>query len=206
MIKRNIGLAVFWISITWMIAWIVVAKVFWSPLMRTLTLEEINQTIWAYTGPLQFLYGISIPLGAIAAAVGILLYTRARGSTIWMVGVGSFIALILSFATLMFNLYSPPLFGVGGSLILLSFMGILWLWAKERTTLEGSSTAAADFRLVGYVFQLMAAWYLCGKAAEGFVKGLEGLPTMSMMNILIFLALGWLFLFISHYKSRPRQR
>ncbi len=48
----------------------------------------------------------------------------------------------------------------------------------------------------------MAAWILCGKAAKGFVKGLEELPTTSMMNILILLAMGWIFLFLSHYKSR----
>ncbi len=67
--------------------------------------------------------------------------------------------------------------------------------------LNGSSTIAADFRLVGYVFMFMAAWILCGRAAQGFVKGLEGLPIMSMMNVLILLAVGWVFLFLSHFKS-----
>ena len=28
---------------------------------------------------------------------------------------------------------------------------------------------------------------------------------MSMMNILVFLALGWIFLFFSHYMSRKQQ-
>jgi hypothetical protein len=71
--------------------------------------------------------------------------------------------------------------------------------------LKESHVIAVDFRLVGYVFMLMAAWILCGKAAQGFVKGLEGLPTTSMMNILILLAGGWVFLFLSHYKSRQGQ-
>jgi len=31
----------------------------------------------------------------------------------------------------------PPLFGIGGTLILLFFIGILWLWAKERIALKG---------------------------------------------------------------------
>ena len=88
---------------------------------------------------------------------------------------------------------------------MMSYIGIVWLWAKERMALKGSSTIALDFRLVGYIFMLMAAWYLCGKGADGFVKGLEGLPTMSMMNILILLALGWVFLFLSHYTSRRQQ-
>jgi hypothetical protein len=41
--------------------------------------------------------------------------------------------------------------------------------------------------------------------AEGFVKAVEGLPIVSMMNILIFLSMGWIFLFLSHYKSRQQQ-
>jgi len=44
--------------------------------------------------------------------------------------------------------YFPPFFGIGGALILLSFFGILWLWAKERMALKGSSTAAADLKTV----------------------------------------------------------
>ena len=202
MTKQKVGLVLFWISVIWMVTWVTIANIFWSPLMRSLTTEEINQTIWAFGGPLQLIYGVSVPLGAIIAGVGILLYTRAKGSSVWKVGIGLFIAFFISFVTLVFNIYFPPLFGIGGSLILLSFIGILWLWAKERMALKGSSTIAADFRLVGYVFMLIAAWYLCGKGADGFVKGLEGLPTMSMMNILILLAMGWVFLFLSHYKSR----
>ena len=205
MTKKKFGLVVFWISVIWMIVWVAIAYIFWRPLLHSLTTEEIYQTVWTFTGPLQLIYGVSILLGAIVAAVGILLYTHAKASTVWKVGIGSFITLFLSFVSLVLNIYSPSLFGIGGSLILLSFVGILWLWAKERMVLKGSSTIAADFRLVGYVFMLMAAWYLCGKGADGFVKGLEGLPTMSMMNILILLALGWVFLFLSHYKSRGQE-
>jgi len=200
--KQKVGLVVFWTSVIWMITWVVIANVFWAPLLRSLTTEEIYQTVWTFAGPLQLIYGISIPLGAIAAGAGISHYAGATRSTVWKVGMGLFFTLFISFVTLVFNIYSPPVFGIGGSIILLSFIGILWLWAKERMTLKGLSTLAADFRLVGYVFMLMAAWYLCGKGPDGFVKGLEGLPTMSMMNVLILLATGWAFLFLSHYKSR----
>jgi hypothetical protein len=68
--------------------------------------------------------------------------------------------LILAFAAMGLNLYSAPVFGIGGTLILLSFIGIVWLLAKERMALRGSSTTAADLRLVGYVFMLMAAWLI----------------------------------------------
>jgi hypothetical protein len=205
MTKKKVGLIVFCISVIWMIAWVFIGRGIFGPLLHSLTTEEINQTIWAFTGSLNRLYGFSVPLGAIVAGVGTLLYADAKGSTVWKVGLGLFIMFVIFLATLALNLYSPPLFGVGGTLILLSFIGMLWLWAKERIALKGLSKTAADFKLAGYVFMLIAAWFLCGKAAEGFVKGLEGLPTMSMMNILILLAMGWVFLFLSDYQSRQQK-
>ena len=205
MTEQKVGLVLFWIGVIWMLAWVFIGRGIFGPLLHSLTTEEINQTIWAFTGPLNRLYGLSVPLGAIVTGIGILLYAGAKGSTVWKVGTGLFITFLLSLLTLALNLYFPPLFGIGGTLILLSFIGILWFWAKERIALKGSSTTAADFKLVGYVFMVIAAWFLCGKAAEGFVKGLEGLPTMSMMNILMLLAMGWVFLFLSDYKSRRGQ-
>ena len=203
--KQKVGLVVFWISVIWMIAWVIISKGIFGPLAYSLTTEEINQTIWVFTGPLNILSGVSLLLGAIVAGVGILLYAGAKGSTVWKDGIGLFVVLIIVLVATALNFYSAPVFGFGGSLIFLSFIGTLWLLAKKRMALEDSSTTAVDFKLVGYVFMFMAAWFLCGKAAQGFVKGLEGLPTTSMMNILILLALGWVFLFLSDYKSRKQK-
>ena len=201
MAKQKVGLVLFWTSAIWIIAWVIIAQGIFGPLAHSLTTEEINQTVWAFTGPLNMLSGVSPLLGAMVAGIGISLYAGAKGSTVWKVGIGLFIVLMIALVATALNFYSAPVFGFGGALILLSFVGALWLWAKERMALEGSSALAADFRLVGYVFMLMAAWILCGKAAQGFVKGLEGLPITSMMNILILLAMGWVFLFLSHFKS-----
>ena len=81
MIKQKIGLVLFWISIVWIVAWESVAVIKILPLMHSLTLAEFNQTIWAFTGPMGILYGISLPLGAIVAGVGLLIYSGAKGST-----------------------------------------------------------------------------------------------------------------------------
>ena len=205
MTKQKVGLVIFWIGIIYAFSWLVIGWTSVGPAMRNLTLEEFNQTIWAFTGPLSMMSATGIPLGGLIAGIGILLYSGAKGLTVWKVGIGLFITFFISLVTLALNLYSPPVFGIGGTLILLSFIGILWLWAKARIALKGSSTTAANFKLVGYVFMLIAAWFLCGKAAEGFVKGLDGLPTMSMMNILILLTMGWVFLFLSDYKSHQQQ-
>ena len=159
MTRGKAGLALFWAGVVWMFAWVIVA-IARGPLMHSLTLDELNQTIWALTGPMNALYGLSIPLGAVGAGIGMLLYAGAKGSTAWKVGIGSLIALVASLAAMALNYYSAPVFGVGGTLILLSFIGIVWLSAKERIALEGSSTTGADFKLAGYVFMVMAAWFI----------------------------------------------
>ena len=205
MTKQKVGLVLFWISVIWMIAWVMIGKGIFGPIAYSLTTEEINQTIWAFTGPLNILSGVSPLLGAIIAGIGILLYADAKGSTVWKVGLGLLVILMVALTATAFNYYSAPLFGIGGALILLSFIATLWSLAKQRLAIEATSSISVDLRLVGYVLMFMAAWILCGKAAQGFVKGLDGLPTTSMMNILILLATGWVFLFLSEYKSRSRR-
>ena len=160
MTKRKSGLVIFWIGAIWAILWGVIIASTRAMLVHDLTNAELNQTVWAFTGPLGMLYGFAVPLGAIVAGIGILLYSGAKGSTVWKVGIGLFIAFIIAQVTYALYFYSVPLFAIGGTLILLSFIGILWLWAKERMAVKGSSTTAADFKLVGYVFMLIAAWFI----------------------------------------------
>ena len=159
MTKQKVGLVIFWIAVIWAILWGVVGSIFNSAAMHSLTMEELNQTIWALDGPLFMLWGVfGATLGAIVAGIGLLLYSGAKASTVWKFGIGICLAFIIAMF-MQFLGHFPPLFGIGGTLILLFFMGILWLWAKERMALKGPSTTATDFRLVGYVFFFIAAWY-----------------------------------------------
>ena len=201
MTKRKVGLVLFWIGVIWAIAW-GNGGYFQD---TSLTMEELNQTIWAPTGPLFMLWGVGVPLGGIVTGIGLLLYSGAKGSTVWKVGIGLFIAFVISLVPAALDFYSPPLFGIGGTLILLSFTGILWLWAKERIALKGSSTTAADFKLVGYVFMLIAAWFTCGAVSFPYSKALEGQPPQNPTHVMIFFVLGWLFLLLGHYQSRKQQ-
>ena len=66
--------------------------------------------------------------------------------------------------------------------------------------LEGLAKTAAEFQLTGYIFLIMAMWYLCGALARPFQKAFEGSTPGSPVAIMVFLVLGWLFLFISHYQ------
>ncbi len=202
--NRKIGLILFSIAIVWAILWGIIDWLYVSPAIRNLTSDEINQTIWRHPGPLFLLWGFYIPLVSLLAGVGMLLYSGAKGSTIWKYGVGIFLVASIYPAVRNFE-HIPPLFGIGGTLILIIFMGMLWLWAKERMALKDASATAVDLKLVGYVFMLIAAWYICGIAGQPFLKALEGTPTASPIHVMILLVLGWLFLFLSHYKSYKQQ-
>ena len=161
MTKQKVGLVLFWIGFIWAILWgVVIGFIFVNPTMNALTPAELSQSIWAMTGPLFMVWGVfGTTLGAIVAGIGLLLYSGAKASTVWKFGIGIVLAFIIAVYMQLLG-HFPPLFGIGGTLILLFFMGILWLWAKERMALKGSSTTAADFKLVGYVFMLIAAWFI----------------------------------------------
>ena len=202
--KQKVGLLLFWIAVIWAILWGVIGSIFVDTALKNLTIEEFNQTIWAFMGLWHLLWVFGVPLGALVAGIGLLLYSDAKGSTVWKFGIGSVLGVTLGMA-IGFLGHIPPLFGIGGTLILLLFFGILWLWAKERMALKDASATAVDLKLVGYVFMLIAAWYICGIAGQPFLKALEGTPTASPIHVMIFLVLGWLFLFLSHYKSYKQQ-
>jgi hypothetical protein len=70
--------------------------------------------------------------------------------------------------------------------------------------LEGTDTAAADLKLTGYVFMVIAAWFICGIASQPFLKALEDESPPTPMHVIILLVMGWFFLFLGHYKSRKR--
>jgi hypothetical protein len=204
MTKQKVGLVLFWIAVIWAFLWGVLGSVFVGSAFNNLTMAEVNQTMWAFAGPWFLLWALGVPLGALVAGIGILLYSGAKGSTVWKYGIGIALAVSLGMASGFLG-HIPPLFGIGGTLILLFFMGILWLWAKERMALKDSSTTAADLKLVGYVFMLIAAWFICGIASVPFMKVFEGETSGTPIHVMIFLVLGWFFLFLSHYKSRQQQ-
>lgn len=203
MTKQKVGLVLFWIGVIWAILWGVLASVFVGSALRDLTMDEFNQTMWATTGPWYLLWAFSPLLGAIVAGIGILLRSDAKGSTVWKFGIVIVLGFSLSMASGFLG-HVPPLFGIGGTLILLFFFGILWFWAKERIALKDSFKTAADFKLVGYVFLLMAAWFTCGQTSMPFLKAFKAVAQPSPIYIMVLWLLGWLFLFLSHYKSRKQ--
>jgi len=200
MTRQKVGLSLFWISVIWIIAWGVIGSVFVSAAIRGLTMDELNQTMWAVTGPWMMTWGIfGVPVGALVAFVGILLHSGAKRSTVWKYGIGGLVALTFAMFIGMIG-HVPPAFGVGGSLILLCFIGILWMWAKERMASK-DVPAAANLKLAGYVFFAIAAWFTCGIAGVPFSMAFEGEPPSTPLHVMVLFVLGWLFSFLGHYKA-----
>ena len=203
MTKQKVGLVLFWIAIVWAIGWGVIGSVFVDAAFRNLTMDELNLTMWANEGTWTMVWGLfGVPMAAIVAIIGILLYSGAKGSTALKYGIGVFLGLFVAMAAGYLG-HIPLLFGIGGTLILLFFIGILRFWAKERMALEGAFTAA-DLKLTGYVFMLIAAWFTCGIASQPFLKALDEQSPSTPIHVIILLVLGWFFLFLGHYKSRKQ--
>ena len=203
--KQKIGIIIFWFGVIWSLVWGIFVSVSCSAFLNTLTMEQLDETIWSLTGPLMLLWGIGgVPLGVVLSGVGLLLYTNVKGSTVLIFTTGILLAIIIAMAS-GFLKHFRPLFGIGGSIILLLFFGILWFWAKGRRDLKGSVAKAADLKLVGYVFMLIATWFTCGMGGQLMAKAFEGVTPGTPLNIMIFFVMGWLFLFLGHYQTREKR-
>jgi hypothetical protein len=210
---NRIGLIVFWIFVLYMVGMNCVASWWVVPMFRNLTPAQINETIWLGNSLVRRLWSFATPVGSVLACVGLLIYTRSKGTHIWLFGVGLTL-LLPGIGFLPISGYYPPVFGIGGVLVMALFLITIWFWAKRRPLLEGSAGTAADFQLAGYVLFLVAMWFLCGMLGPpNYLLNTDKVQQFgSLQNaqaeavkILIYFILGWLFLFLSHYKLRNQQ-
>lgn len=169
--------------------------------LRTVTFSELRNTIWALDQPLFMVWAFSVPLGALLGIVGALIYFGIKKFYILMIGFGYLVVVFLM--TFIFGkVYYPPLFGIGGCLILLFFFLTVWHWIKNFQALDNSEKMAAIFQLIGYLFFITAAWFLCGDLASLRLKAFETRHPPFPTENMVYLVLGWFFIFLSHYKSR----
>jgi hypothetical protein len=199
MIMKKYGLVLFCIAVIWALLWGIAGSFIVDTTYNTNTMEELEQSMWVPGGIWYYVWGWGVPLSLLLAGMGVLFYAGAKKLTVVTFKTGIFLAVALALFSGFIG-HIRILFGMGGTLILLFFFGILWLWAKERMSLEGSK-AAADYRLTGYVFMVIAAWFICGQTGFPFMKAFEGEGPYTPLHIMILLVLGWFFLFLSHYRA-----
>ena len=168
----------------------------------------------AYSGLVGILWALSVPLGAFIVAIGAALIANVERRTYWLL----ILVLVLFTAWRFLGTTSqlvPALFGIGGGLITLFFVGSVWHWASVRPTLSGSDKTGSDLRMLGFIFFVVAAWDLCGIFSLGnFVLRPElaqkfDVPLGSTINaasgVMVLLVLGWGFTYFGQLKSLQGQ-
>ena len=209
--SHKIALIMFWVGavVVFVGSWLVQWWIF--PIWKNSPVEQFEGTIMAFEGLVFMLIGLSTPLGVALAAIGILLSAESEKSRLWPFAAG-IVLVALGMLILPTLGYFPVLFGISGGLILLFFFAALWYWAKKRSVLKGPARTAADFQLVSYVFFLFVAMLLCSLLGNPF-SGLYFPEKVQLFDwaypaaysfgtkAAIYLALGFLFTFLSHYKA-----
>ena len=164
----------------------------------------------ALAGLVGTLWALSVPLGAFIVAFGAALIAKVERRVLW-----SIILIVVLYTVWMFmgtaNQMIPALFGIGGGLITLFFIGSVWHWVRIRPTLSASDKTGSDLRMLGFVFFVIAAWDLCGIFGMGnFVLRPElavkfEVPLSSTIDsasrVLVLLVLGWGFTYFGQLRS-----
>ncbi len=168
----------------------------------------------AIAGLFGLVWGLSVPAGAFIVVIGAALIARVERLTYLLLIV--IVTITVAWRVLgTTSQFIPALFGIGGGLITLFFLGSAWNWAKIRPTLSRAARTGSDLGMLGAVFFVLAAWDLCSifgigsfvltpDLAEKFAVPL-GSTINSASGVLILLVLGWGFNFFGKLISRRAQ-
>lgn len=196
--------ALYMLLMGWLSSWWVV------PVIRQSGLEGLPGTAFF------FFWQLAAPVGALLVAVGAAFIARVERARKAIIIGGSLVVTVwLAFSIGAFKQVIPPIFGIGGGLITLAFLGATWDWTRSRSRLSNPAQAGADLGMAGHLFYLIAAWYLCGLlGAPTFLLRPEQAMTIMPENtaislgttILICMTLGGLFTFLGRRVSLQAER
>jgi hypothetical protein len=199
--SQKIGLVLFWVGAVYMFGVGFLSSWWFVPAIR-----EAGFSNLAAPGSVTFFWGISAPLGAMLVAIGAGVYARV-GRRVTVVLVLGSVAVVALSAMWPVRTVVPALFGIDGGLITVFFLGLLWNWARSRRSLSSSERLGSDLSMVGHVFFLFAAWFLCGVlGAPIFTLRPELLEKYGMLSsaasmgslVSVYFVLGWGFTFFGH--------
>jgi hypothetical protein len=198
--KKTLALTLFWIGFVLAVAFAAIGTRSLLDNLRTLTIAENNTTIWADGGLLWIFWGFSVTLGAVLASIGAFVYVKTKPAFSWLTPIGV-IGVVFAMLMVWSKIYNATLFGIVGSIILLSFFAIVWMWMKKYAGLELPEKIAGSYKLIGYIFWINTSWFLCGETSRMHLKAFEGLAPPTPIEVIVFLVLGWLFVLIGDYKE-----
>jgi hypothetical protein len=208
--SKKIGIVILSIGIlylvlvAWLSSWWFVPD--YRQLGRNFVTGETFYTSFAFF----IIWSISTPLAAIMIVLGFGLYTKAEKNRILYFSIGS-VLLLWWLASWYVLSVTSVLFGIGGGIIILSFLISIRSWSKKRGQLDDRNKLAADIRVLGHLFFFVAAWGICG---------LLGTPAFALRpelvieyntqimaytlgaKVMICLILGWICLAVSQFLEK----
>jgi len=157
-----------------------------------------------------FVWALAVPLGSVLVLLGAALLAQVERRLFLILIVGSIVFAAWRVIGTSSRLL-PPLFGAGGGLITLAFLGLMWNWIRIRPTLSRPEKTGSDLRAIGYLFFVVAAWDLCGmlgiptfllrpEQAQAFAIPLGSAIDMAS-TIVVLLVLGWAFMFFGQWTA-----
>jgi hypothetical protein len=160
--------------------------------------------------PVGFIWALAVPLGSVLVLLGAALLANVERRVFTALGIGSIVFAAWRVVGTTSQMV-PELFGIGGGLITLFFLGLVWSWVQTRPTVSGLEKTGADLRAVGYLFLVVAAWDLCGllgiptfllrpEQAQQFAIPLGSARNMAS-TVLVLLVLGWAFTFFGQWTA-----
>jgi hypothetical protein len=126
-------------------------------------------------------------------------YVKTKPAFPWLTAVG-ILAVVILMVMVWNRVYNATLFGIGGIIILASFFAVVWIWMKKYAGLD-IQKIAGSFKLVGYLFWINTSWFLGGETAPMRLKVFEGRSPPVPIEIMVFLALGWILVLIGDYRE-----
>lgn len=194
--RQKIGKILFWLGI---IGVIVMQALTWiqSPTHRVHTAEELSGTTHAIWGALFWIRNMG-GNGLALSLMGVLLATGKKSSYFWLLGILPMTASGLGMLWRP-SQHIPALFGIGGTVILLSYFGILWVWLQTYTAYEGAARIGRHIQLLGYSFLVSTGLLLCLYFGNPKQLALADLPLPGGESINLTLGLSMLLLFVGQY-------
>jgi len=199
--RQGIALVPYWAGLVFAFAFGVFGTLSLMKVLNNHTIIDVALTAWKMDGALFRTWAFAVPLGSLLAVMGALVYVKANRSIVWTLAVGFPVIVVPTIMVFSTRYYPGGFYGVGGSLILLFFFCLVWLWMKKYAGRDKPARLAGSFKLIGYLFWINASWYLCGDSAKLHLKAFEGSSVPSPTETMVFLVLGWFFVTFGEYMS-----
>ncbi|MDH3581930.1 MAG: hypothetical protein OEM91_15070, partial [Hyphomicrobiales bacterium] len=116
MLRRKIGLILFWLGAVYMVCASWLAMWWIAPIWRDAPTEQFEGTMLEFGGPVFSIIALSVPVGIVLTGLGIALYSKpGKADTVWTVSLVA--ALIVVAISQLFPptlTFYPNLFGFLG--------------------------------------------------------------------------------------------